>query len=87
MGKHIFTKLVHLENKSDGVHKEMGTVGLLGGKVSENCFSRALKPGRTQTHSLELSGSVFRAPPSLDKFVSHEKRPSSFLIKRLKVHC
>lgn len=41
MGKHIFTKLVHLENKSDGVHKEMGTVGLLGGKVSENCFSRA----------------------------------------------
>lgn len=41
MGKHTFTKLVHLENKYNDIHKELGTEGLLGGKKSGNCFSGA----------------------------------------------
>lgn len=41
IGKHIFTKLVHLRNKSYGIHKELGTIGLLFGKKPGNCSSRA----------------------------------------------
>lgn len=86
MGKHIFTKLVHLRNKSYGIHKELGTIGLLTGKEPGNCFSIELRPGRAQAHSVDLFSSMFRVLPSLDKLISHEKEPPSFLIKRLEVH-
>ena len=53
MGKHRFTKLVHLRNKSYGIHKELGTVGLVGGQNLE-IISLELRPGRVPTHSLDL---------------------------------
>lgn len=40
LGKHIFTKLVNLRNKSYGIHKKLGTIGLLVGKEAGNCFSK-----------------------------------------------
>lgn len=40
MGKYVFTKLVQLENKPYGIHKELGPIGLFGGK-DLGCFSRA----------------------------------------------
>lgn len=41
MGKHIFTKLVHLKNKSYGIHKELDIKSLAGGTETENRFSGA----------------------------------------------
>lgn len=54
MGKHTFTELVHLENKSYSIHKDLGTVGLLGWKKPRNYFSRI----QTRENPSSFSGSL-----------------------------